>query len=101
MYRDRLADEAPAACVEMDDLMRTFGQDWICEALLHPDLDDHLTTAEIAEQADVSEDAVRQWVARWPLEYRARNEAGRKLSRWGDVIDHQRQQRQRKLKNRT
>jgi hypothetical protein len=100
MYRDRLADEAPAACVEIDEAMRRFGQDWICEAILHADPDALLTTAQLAEQADVSEDAVRQWVARWPLECQGKSDAGRNVYRWGDVLDHQKQIRQRKLKNR-
>lgn len=88
MFRDRLRDEAPAACAEMDNLMRVFGQAWIVEGV-PTDPDELLTVRELAEVADVTEDGVRMWVMRWPLTCRGHNDDGRKLYRWGDVIDHQ------------
>ena len=66
MYRDRLADEAPAACTELDEALRAFGQSWILDGFA-TDPEDLLTVRELAEVADVTEAAVRQWVKRWPL----------------------------------
>lgn len=89
IYRDRLADEAPAACAEVDALMVTFGQDWALDSqAIDPEA--LLTVRELAEAADVAPGAVRNWVYRWPLRSYGVNDAGRNLYRWGDVIDHQR-----------
>lgn len=89
MYRDALTDEAPAAAADLDGLMRTFGQDWIVEAL-PTDPEALLSVAELAALADVPESTVRNWVARWPLARRGIADDGRALYRWGDVIDRQR-----------
>lgn len=89
MYRDRLADEAPDACAELDEVMHSFGQCWIIEGFA-VDPETLLTTDDLAEVADVTVNAVRNWVARWPLAPRGRNDAGRTVYRWGDVIEHHR-----------
>ncbi|MBJ7340639.1 hypothetical protein [Mycolicibacterium sp.] len=95
MYRDRLADEAPAACAEIDFAMRSFGQDWIVGGYVS-DPEELFTTTRLAELADVSEAAVRQWVKRWPLRRMGTDRDGRALYRWGDVIEHHAESKRKK-----
>ena len=89
MYRDRLADEAPQACAELDAVLRCYRQDWILDGL-DVDLETLLTARQLAELADVDQSTVRTWIARWPLRCFGVNDTGHKLYRWGDVLDHQR-----------
>lgn len=96
IYRDRLADEAPAACAEIDEVMAAFGQRWIIHGggyAIDPDL--LMTVAEIAEVADVGQSAVRNWICRWPLIARGIDDSGRALYRWGDVESHSNSHRSR------
>jgi predicted kinase len=88
MYRDRLLDTDAAACAELDQVMLAYGQQWIIDGFA-VDPETLMTTQDLAEMADVSEDAVRNWVSRWPLHRRGRSDGGRNLYRWGDVIEHQ------------
>lgn len=89
MYRDRLADEAPQACAELDMVLRCYGQGWILDGL---DVDPEalLTARQLAELADVGENAVRNWIFRWPLRCFGVDATGHNLYRWGDVLDRQR-----------
>lgn len=89
MYRDALTDEAPGVAMELDGLMRQFGQDWILDAL-PTDPETLLTTGELAALAGVTPQAVRNWVSRWPLVRRGTSGDGYPLYRWGDVLERQR-----------
>lgn len=86
MYRDMLGDIAPAACAELDQALTAFGQRWITDPP-EPDTEALMTTRDIADFSDVSESAVLNWVSRWRIPCRGRNDFGRKLYRWGDIRD--------------
>lgn len=88
IYRDRLADEVPDACAQLDQLMEMCGQTWILGTDIEPDPEDFLTVREIAGICDTSEEAVRQWIHRWPLTRTGTSRDGRAVYRWGDVLDH-------------
>ncbi|SDD59430.1 DNA binding domain-containing protein, excisionase family [Mycolicibacterium neoaurum] len=93
MYRDRLADLDAAACAELDEVMVAYGQTWIVG---RPDIttDQFLTTAQVAEWADVSKRTVQKWVERGHLERRmnADNEVVFLLQ---DLIEYQKRRTHR------
>lgn len=98
MYRARLEAADPAGCAELDQAMRSFGQTWIVDDLaLDPET--LLTTAEVAELADVTPDAVRMWAHRGRIKACATNSARAALYRWGDVLDAHRASQARKPGN--
>ena len=98
MYRDALRDAAPHECAELDEAMRAFGQYWVVggrHGIYYED-DDLVTVAQIADERDTTEDVVRHWVHRWPLERKGRDDRGRALYRWGDVIALERSKHKRR-----
>jgi hypothetical protein len=89
MYRDLAHDldaiAATGQAVALDDVLRAYGQTWILDGF-PTDGETLLTARELAELADVSTYAVRNWIARWPLQAVAHNDAGVALYRWSDVV---------------
>jgi hypothetical protein len=95
MYRDIARDADPQGCAELDEAMRASGQYWIVDSFAF-DPEHLMTVKDVAEAADVTEAAVRQWIVRWPLVCRGRNDDGRKLYRWGDVLDHREERKNKR-----
>jgi hypothetical protein len=98
-YRVALQDAAPDKCAEIDEAMRAYGQYWVVggRLMIQYQDDDLVTVAEIADQQDTTEDVVRHWVHRWPLQRMGRDDRGRALYRWGDVLAHERSKRKRRI----
>jgi hypothetical protein len=61
MYRARLRALDTAACDELDDTVRAFGETWMLDKPDLVDPDRELTTAEAAAYARVSQDMIRHW----------------------------------------
>jgi hypothetical protein len=60
-YRQHLRVANPDVCAALDDMARSFGEDWVCEQLVTTPEDAMLTTADAAELAGVDQDTIHSW----------------------------------------
>lgn len=64
LYRDKLDEEAPEACAELDAVVTKLGHGWIKPKLTTFDLDDPLTVDQIADWCGVQPHTVDVWHTR-------------------------------------
>lgn len=83
-YRNKLLEESPAACMEIDSLMLDCGQGWICDTTV-ADADELVTAHEIEARYGIKEFTVRDLARRYGI--KVRDQRGKcNLYRLGDVL---------------
>lgn len=63
-YRTHLHTANPVVCGRIDDAMRAYGQLWIVSSIITTDAEDLIGTADAAELAGVTMEAIRKWRSR-------------------------------------
>jgi hypothetical protein len=93
IYRDKLMEVAPEACLQLDADAVRFGQGWITPKIAIYEPDDLLTAADVADHAGVQPRTVDLWVGRGLRSIRTPD--GLRF-RFGDVLEFQASRRVRR-----
>lgn len=94
-YRQRLEACNPLAAAELDTYWQAHGAGWVTPAHTPLDLDEWLTPSEMADRLHIDPRRMRDWARRGQI--RVMDINARRMYCVGDVIEHMRQTRLRRV----